>query len=668
MTKTSSRHPKIQYWSFNEADIRSSQYKEVIDRIKENGCFNMLCASSWTINLWDISNKPLIRELAEYAHARGIRVPLQVFPKGFKVRTGVGVEDAAALVTEYECMADENPVIIRAVGQHVRHAHICSSLKSELLRAYAFRKCAAGKYEAGSLIDITGRAQIIYQDPESLTLSFNTEDLNGCCIYVMVAHYYGCIDLFSDVSIQEYKALIDAYADVPLSGIVLDEYKNMSIMPPWLIDQFCERFYGKNFHRYFAEQTGNDLIQTLFEMRFCPENQDDVRIRAINQYFDIYRHSTKRVETFVAEYSEKVFGEGSFPGLHNTYHNHLQSDEIWETCCNWWEVPRKYAQTDEDITYPIRMGMACGCRENLVYDMYYSPKREKYIEKAVRDARFGSRIHYHIIRSAGDSDISLDTGNPEFLKAIKPYEDKIELINRFDPAMPDMKLLVIFGFPALCNWYPDFEARNPMGINGKLNIHDRVKALWDDGYLNALAPSDALADGRITMKEGYFDYCGHRFEKMLYLYPQYSKKDVLTFLQNAVDQGYDLKIIGDLTWDFEGNPAGITFGPDVMLTEDSDIAAQMHLTPNPIPDGAMLEDGSVVITNEESIAQDQFCTYRFGVGKFECEATFRGVLAVKLRENGSIEKMAAGNLKEFFVDGKRVLHFDGEQDYVTEGR
>ena len=437
----------------------------------------------------------------------------------------------------------------------------------------------------------------------------------------------------------------------------------MTIMPPWQIDEFRERFYGKNFHRYFQEQTGNDLVQTMFEMRFCPENREDIRIRAINQYFDIFRHSTKRVETFVAEYSVKVFGPQALSGLHNTYHNTLQSDEIWQTCCNWWEVPRKYAQTDECIAYPIRMGMACGCPENLVYDMYYTTNPEGYFKKAMKDAPYGCRVTYHIIRN-GDSDISLNTGDPKFLEAVKPYEDKIRLLNLFDPKLPKMELLVVFGFPALCNWYPDYDARNQMDINGKLNIEGRVEELWNAGYFNALAPSDAIVDGRITMKDGKFDYCGHRFEKLLYLYPQYSMPEVLTFLQKALDDGYPVKILGELTRGFDGETAELNCGTEVFLGEESDIPVAMNLRANPIMDGCVLEDGSVVMGDYDSVEQDMFCTRSFAVGGYCCQATFKGTLAIRLGVGGEIQRMAAGNLKELSVDGKKLLEFTGEEDYV----
>lgn len=188
-----SRHPKIQYVSLNESDISSLRYQTIIDRLEENGCFNMLAVSSWTMNLWDISYKKSIKDVVEYAKSRKFDVCLQVFPKGFRVRSSVDVDNAAAIVTEYECAVENEHTIIRAVGKNVRYLEVCNSIQSELLSAYAFRKCGNGFYEADSVINITDKACIIYQGPDCLTLDFDTTGLEGYNIYVMVAHYYAYI-------------------------------------------------------------------------------------------------------------------------------------------------------------------------------------------------------------------------------------------------------------------------------------------------------------------------------------------------------------------------------------------------------------------------------------------------------------------------------------------
>ena len=68
----------------------------------------------------------------------------------------------------------------------------------------------------------------------------------------------------------------------------------------------------------------------------------------------------------------------------------------------------------------------------------------------------------------------------------------------------------------------------------------RTHRLWTNGYFNALAPSDAVEDGRIKIEDGGFDFCGHKFKKLLYLYPEYSKPAVVSFLNDVAKQGIDM--------------------------------------------------------------------------------------------------------------------------------
>ena len=348
-------------------------------------------------------------------------------------------------------------------------------------------------------------------------------------------------------------------------------------------------------------------------------------------------------------------------------HRALQkNDELWCTGCNWWELPRRYAQTDEDICYPVRMGIACGCPENLIYDMYFRNDESRFFEKAVRDARFNTRIHYHAINDG--SRWGINTGTKEFLEKIEKIESKITLLDMFDPALPKMELLVVFGFPALYNWYPDTEARNKMDINGKLDILKRVKELWDRGFLNALAPSDAITDGRITVDGNVFDYCGHKFDKLLYLYPQYSKCEIPEFLNMAVANGCDVRMIGEYTRDFDGNPASLELDEKYTLCEQADIPTEMKLTANKILNGCVLEDGSVVISDHDSIMNDSFCTYNFEISGHSYEACFSGIFALKTDEKGVPVKLAAGNLRYLKKDGEQIVSADGGDCIMPEQR
>jgi len=114
-----------------------------------------------------------------------------------------------------------------------------------------------------------------------------------------------------------------------------------------------------------------------------------------------------------------------------------------------------------------------------MYDQFYGWDIHRFAQKALNDARFDARLHYHGYNDTGRWGVDLSTA--PFLTTINPVERKIRLLNRFDPAAPRLPLLVVFGVPALLNWYPDQGARNGYDLNGSLHIEEKVQAIWDAG-------------------------------------------------------------------------------------------------------------------------------------------------------------------------------------------
>ncbi len=659
----SSRHPKIQYWFWDKELVETKTYLRQLDVLVENSDFNTVMITERDgLNFYDKELLAQFAEVVSYAHAKGLKIYLQLWTNGQTNPVKVNKKDAVAYVSEREGVLIDGRLSLTHSCTHVRNLNFNPHIENCLVGAYAFKKLKNGVYEPNTLIDITAKA-VVESEKDVCSLSFNLPDLEGYTVYAMVAHYYSYADLFGERMISDFCDAMDFYRSAGFDGFVLDEMKNVPVVPSWLNSTPCERCYGDHFKSYFYEQTGEDLDKILFEMRYCANGYDKSRIKAINLYFDIFRHSTKRVEKLVAEYNTKHFGSDAFFGLHNTYHNSLQSDEMYTTGCNWWEVPRKYGQTDEDITFPVRMVIACQTTENLCIDMFYNKSEDAFVEKAMRDAPFGCRTHYHAMN---DSFYGVNTGTEEFLSLIRPYERKISLLNAFDPpALPKMELLVVFGFPALCNWYPDEQNKTDYDLNGALNIEKRVDGLWKAGYFNALAPSDAIDDGRIVLDaNGLFDYCGHKFEKMLYLYPQYAKASTINKLKSFISENAFVRIIGGIDRDFSGNTVDNKLFESVTVEETSDIPSCLCLSPNPITNGCVLADGTVIVSSLDSIKNDESEVIALEVNGHVFEVEFKGVFAIKADGSGKISRLACGDCKSLKRDGKELFAFDIARDIL----
>lgn len=116
--------------------------------------------------------------------------------------------------------------------------------------------------------------------------------------------------------------------------------------------------------------------------------------------------------------------------------------------------------------------------------------------------------------------------------------EEIRLLNRFNPAAPDLPLLVIFGMPRLLNWYPNESDRNNMDLNESLQIEEKVRALWNAGYRCAVVPSDLIDNGMLKLDtQGRPVIHGHTFHAIIYLYPEYAKPSTLSFLDAYVEHG-----------------------------------------------------------------------------------------------------------------------------------
>lgn len=77
--KNKSRHPKIQYWFWDEKTITDKQYIKDIDILAEYSTFDLVFLTErGKLNFWDPSLKPYIKDAVEYAHSKGIKIGFQV--------------------------------------------------------------------------------------------------------------------------------------------------------------------------------------------------------------------------------------------------------------------------------------------------------------------------------------------------------------------------------------------------------------------------------------------------------------------------------------------------------------------------------------------------------------------------------------------------------------
>ena len=611
----------------------------------------------------------LTAEIVRDAHRDGLKIGLTFDSQIVDTRQRVPLFEDQTVVSSAEATLDTQGRATVTAGSKMRFA---PAEKSELLRVYVFRKTAAGEYDPASLEDVTAKARGVARIDDPMTgLMDITVDLGpkyaGETFFAMQQTWVNSMDIFSDAFRNLLHAILDEYKDVPFDGTSLDEFGYTRLLgnPPWR-----GLFAGKAFQADFEAETRMKLPETLFAMSYCPSGHPDVRIKAIDVYWDFVRSGPLRVENEFYRYSRKVYGNKIFAGIHSTVHNHLTNDEAWASGLDWWTEPRQYGQSDEDLSLPLRMGLLVSHPGNIMYDQFYARDIQRFATKAMNDARFDARIHYHGYNDAAGA-WGVDLASKPFLDAINPVEHKIRLLNQFNPAAPELPLLVIFGMPRLLNWYPNEADRNNFNVNGSLHIEEKIRALWDAGYRCAVVPSDLIDNNVLHLDaQGQPELYGHTFRAIIYLYPEYSKQSTLSFLDAYVQHGGSLMLEGTATRDFDGKPIGDLFAQIRAKARVNgftlDDIEKLGIAKDPLRAiGGALEDGSVILTDLPSLQQNSPKAFDVNLNGHQFSGTYEGVFAIKANKDGVIEKLACGECGTLSRDGRQVLSLKTPADLVV---
>jgi len=362
---------------------------------------------------------------------------------------------------------------------------------------------------------------------------------------------------------------------------------------------------------------------------------------------------------------KKMYGKNTFIGLHNTFHNNLDRDEVWQTGVSWWSIKRDYGHSDEETATPIQIGIGMGYRKNAMYNMYYGKDLTRIWTKALTDLRYGIRTHYHAANDVQGWGVSID--DPVALERINKVENAARLLNRFDPPFPQIKLLVVYGMEAMYNWYPDISKRGMYDINDKLEMEKRSLQLWQKGYLNASVPTDLIEDGRLHLNAaGKPELNGYTFDAIVFLNPQYAQPATTRFFQNYVNKGGKLLLEGNATHDFLGNDMTATWkqiaSKAVAIGYSLENVARLGIPANQLEDGVTNGEGSFTFTNTASLTNNQPAVFRFTYKGKLYTGQYKGLAAVKLDAQGNVQKLAATGFSAIQQNGKDILRLSGEAD------
>jgi hypothetical protein len=652
-------HPQIAYWFFSKDMLNQERNESKIDSISKFSKFTLVFITSRNgVDFYDSPKMhPVFERLVKYAHAHGLKIGLQLWDKRYKVP----IENTERIIQEGEVVLDENGLGNYEVkAKHVRDMK--SLLKSELFKVYAFKKAGDGFYEPGTLKDITAQC-IAKESKETVEIQLNADKkTKGYTAYILTQHYYNYCSNHSSEAVSNLTQALKNYSDIPFDGVGLDEYTNLRVSTTWELkktnDVFRERPFSLSMADEFKATTGMDLTKTMLDMRYAPAGKPEIRIKAINNYMAVMRSGTMSMERTIYDKGKEFFGATTFIGLHDTHHNFLDGDEIWQTGLNWWNVKRDYGHSDEGTPTATQMGIGMSYPRNVMYNMYYNKSLDKIVNKAYTDLTYGIRTHYHAINDIQNWGVSVE--KPEALVQINKVENAARLLNRFNPSFPKIKLLVVFGMEELANWYPDTTKRGITDINNSLLIEEKAAELWKAGYLNALVPTDLIADGRLKINaNGKPEIQGHEFDAIVFLYPQYARKSTFDFLKNYVNKGGKLMVEGSATYDFNGNNISKQWNEiaskALVKSYKVDEVSKLGISKREYENGVLNEDGSYTFTGIQGSQTFSSASNTFTI---KCD----GLAAIQFDKTGTLKKLVATSFSSLVKDGRTILNLSKPAD------
>jgi hypothetical protein len=674
-TLKNKNYEQVCYFFIDKQVLESGKYLSIIDSIAQSSPFSLVFLTARNnVDFYDFDYvHPYLKKLVERAKKQHLKVGLQLWNS----TKPVAIETTTRSINEGEILLDANGNgNFTAVAGKIRKPKVegenqAKLIKSELFKVYVFKKIGEGFYAPGTLRDITDKCTTTSTDIATVNVKIATNsELKGYTALIFSQHFYNFADNYSQAAIDRFNEAFHKYADIPFAGFALDEYGNVRVDPPWLLKgDFRERLYSLPMSEVYRTKIGRDLTQTLLEMRYAPENQPVIRMKAINDYMELMRTAPLRVEEAVCREAKNVYGQDIFIGFHNTHHNYLAEDEIWTTGDNWWTLPRKYGFTDEYSGLSTQLGIAKSYPSNILYNMFYQKDGKAIIHKAFTDLKYGVRTLYH-----GYNDVQgwgKDLGDSALSRNINRVEDCARLMNRFNPTLPETRLLVVFGMEALANWYPNYSSRNSYDITNNLNVEQKSQAITDAGYLNALVSSDVIRTGKLTIDaNGKPVMNGHTFDAVVYLYPQYAHKDALQFLEKYTAKGGKLMLEGVASHDFVGNDISERFskiaGKATVKEFDINQLSQLGINPDRNDPYCKNEDGSFTFSEWNAFDSQSETTFTVNNGKINAELTCQGFGVVRFSPTGALQKLAASKFKSLNINGKEVLALDKSSDIIIE--
>lgn len=660
-----------------------SMKKDLIDLAAKYTPFTVLTSLRGAGNNLDHAEDSVhnqFKVMQDYAAKQGIHLvadlDVRMALNSFEAKYPNDLQQMLAL-HEVDLTKPNSGVVIRCrnLNDHYKNPYIIRS--GAFVRAYSYTLTSDGFIDPATLTDISNNCTVVNATKEFVQIKLPNGAKKWSRVMVMASFTILYPDLFSKSVIDFQRELIRKYADIPLAGVLKDEWG----FPPSLSEEtiLSDFWYSKNRIAAYADRTGGrDLIYDILLMVKGIKGKENERLLAINHFNEMAWKRNGEIEDDFYRSVKETFGADAIVAVHPTWYPYPEGREFKKNGLDWWIATRDLAQTDEVTPYAARTSLAKKWGGKVWYNMDHTMglppqtviNADLFVKSLWSSALAGGRINNLPIDVRPEGIVGSD-----YIRA----ETRIHLLNYINPTPLDCPVAVIFGHTSAMNW----AGKGFDDVGMKL-----ADSLWHKGIPADLIPSSEIWNKNLRIdNEGYVCYGPQRYAAVVFYNPEFEKKSTDNFFYNASKGKTRLFRVGDWMKDFNGNDLKGDIGMPKFLA-NSTIASILTEIPALLKkEGILLQtpairnlegfghnsmippttglcrllDGTLIqVAGTKNGAGDPIQS-KMNIGKNEVKFDAVGVAAVRLDKNGKADALAASDLKSF-ESGDLKIRLDKRTD------
>jgi len=282
------RAPVIGAWFWTQRDLEPEGYASFLDAAAAYSPYSLLSTACRRIEVVEPQVHQQAGKAVRYAATLGLKVALELDIRLARqaYRAKYPHEQQEELVLRFVDFTNEKPAEVVFQGVDTRD-HMNGSLpayesvNTRLVRVYSFVRDTAG-IDPATVRDVTRDSVVATADgPRKLTVRLPAQSGRSVC--VIASHAYLTPDVFAPHLIEYQRGIIQQYADLPLAGIMKDEW---GFPPDHTGNPAHDRYwYSTAMAKVYAKRSGgSDLVRDTLLMCAGEKGRQRERQAAINRY------------------------------------------------------------------------------------------------------------------------------------------------------------------------------------------------------------------------------------------------------------------------------------------------------------------------------------------------------------------------------------------------